>query len=459
MHIRQREGLHQEKGFAEYGRARYQGCEIHPVGLMAIFVGGFVQTVSFFFLFSVYVCMYVSLCVPLWILHPAIFTGDDIFVPFWNHYRLFGTQKGFCPTKELSDFTLKDASLELDYYEPGDVVYAKILRIDHDDKIDLSFRRSRMLSSHSQLISLGKCDSPITKQHADSSSDDDYEVEVETSQETHETTNGSPQVSKKRNLRKRTGETSEEHQTKKRTEKKKFFNPRLVSDTAFLNPHAVESMCSYFRVRDYETLLPVKKYDPIDSFDQLREQQSKVWSQNTVAEGIAHAKGGNYKEAFRLYAEALNVYPNKNAYVARGAAFANQYQQDSAKPFKLLHSAIHEFQEALKIDPHDANAIKYKEACEQRLLDDGGVIDRHPKERSSLTSSQNAGHRHTDQPQPEKSIEEEDAAISELLRKLKEEKRKRKAEKKEKKDKKKSKDKDRKKSKKSRRHHDYDSSD
>jgi tetratricopeptide (TPR) repeat protein len=78
-----------------------------------------------------------------------------------------------------------------------------------------------------------------------------------------------------------------------------------------------------------------------------------------VAQGIAHAKQGNYQEAMKCYAQALEVDPkHRDAFVARGAAYANK---------SMLEAAVKEFQTALAIDPHDANAQKYLKATQQKV--------------------------------------------------------------------------------------------
>jgi len=62
----------------------------------------------------------------------------------------------------------------------------------------------------------------------------------------------------------------------------------------------------------------------------------------------------------KFYAQALEVDPNfKDAFVAKGAAYANQGK---------LESAIEEFERALKIDPDDKNALKYLDATEVKVF-------------------------------------------------------------------------------------------
>jgi tetratricopeptide (TPR) repeat protein len=78
-----------------------------------------------------------------------------------------------------------------------------------------------------------------------------------------------------------------------------------------------------------------------------------------VARGIVHAKRKEWELAIEKYNEALRYCPNyRDAYVARGAAYANLNQ---------YHKAMTEFKMALKIDPTDPNATKYLEICHQRV--------------------------------------------------------------------------------------------
>lgn len=67
---------------------------------------------------------------------------------------------------------------------------------------------------------------------------------------------------------------------------------------------------------------------------------------------------GDYKEAHRCYDKAIQLDPgSSDAWVARGAAFANQQRFDQA---------LTSFQAALQFEPGNANAAKYLEAVAQR---------------------------------------------------------------------------------------------
>jgi tetratricopeptide (TPR) repeat protein len=75
--------------------------------------------------------------------------------------------------------------------------------------------------------------------------------------------------------------------------------------------------------------------------------------------GITHAKKSDYKSAMKFYNQALQVDPkNKDAYVARGAAFAN---------VNMLEDAVLDFEKALTIDGTDANANKYLAIIREKL--------------------------------------------------------------------------------------------
>lgn len=68
---------------------------------------------------------------------------------------------------------------------------------------------------------------------------------------------------------------------------------------------------------------------------------------------------GEYQQALDCYNKALTLNPsNCDAYVARGAAHANQ---------KHFHAAVADFQAALRLDPSNANAAKYLQATTEHM--------------------------------------------------------------------------------------------
>ncbi len=74
---------------------------------------------------------------------------------------------------------------------------------------------------------------------------------------------------------------------------------------------------------------------------------------------MAHAKAGEYDAAQRCYAQALELDPaQRDAHVARGAALAN---------CGMLERGVEACEEALRIDPDDANAARYRDAMRAKL--------------------------------------------------------------------------------------------
>eukprot|EP01103_Thecamoeba_quadrilineata_P002781 TRINITY_DN1266_c1_g1_i5.p1 TRINITY_DN1266_c1_g1~~TRINITY_DN1266_c1_g1_i5.p1 ORF type:complete len:561 (-),score=126.95 TRINITY_DN1266_c1_g1_i5:47-1729(-) len=223
--------------------------------------------------------------------------------------------KALCHLSELSDFNVKDAAQELDLYCIGDNVVAIVLNVNpEDERVSLSFKRSRLSTPTGSYV-LGKCDSPISEKK----NEDDTEP------------------------------------------RELVYNQLLLRDSAFHNPHALESMIGHFNLDQLGSFFTTHCYKEEDFYDKLREKQNKTWAQETVARGIASAKKGEYEAAMKCYGEALQVHPsNPDAFVARGAAYANQ---------NLLPAAIKEFKTALRIDPQDLNAQKYLAICQQKMIE------------------------------------------------------------------------------------------
>lgn len=99
--------------------------------------------------------------------------------------------------------------------------------------------------------------------------------------------------------------------------------------------------------------------DDMPSCEELRETQNVTWAQESVQYGVSRAKAGQYAEALEAYGKALDLCPrNVDAWVGRGAAFANQNR---------LKEAVAEFERAVAIDPEHRNALAYREATLQKL--------------------------------------------------------------------------------------------
>ena len=80
--------------------------------------------------------------------------------------------------------------------------------------------------------------------------------------------------------------------------------------------------------------------------------------------GVSHAKGGDYTTALKCYEQALELDTcHRDAYVARGAAFANQHRcvryivviMNLVEKLIFVHHRFREassdFETALEIDP------------------------------------------------------------------------------------------------------------
>ncbi|KAL3139727.1 hypothetical protein ABBQ38_004032 [Trebouxia sp. C0009 RCD-2024] len=92
----------------------------------------------------------------------------------------------------------------------------------------------------------------------------------------------------------------------------------------------------------------------------LKSQLRLAWSGEAVKQGVAHAKKAEYDTALGCYKKALELdRRNVDAWVARGAAYANQH---------AFPKAISDFQTALEIEPGHVNASKYLRVTEQHMV-------------------------------------------------------------------------------------------
>ncbi|KAA6424453.1 MAG: hypothetical protein FRX49_05665 [Trebouxia sp. A1-2] len=96
-----------------------------------------------------------------------------------------------------------------------------------------------------------------------------------------------------------------------------------------------------------------------DSRQFLKAQLKLGWSSEAVKQGVVHAKKGEYDAALGCYKKALDLdRRNVDAWVARGAAYANQ---------RAFPRAVSDFQTALEIEPGHVNASKYLRVTEQHM--------------------------------------------------------------------------------------------
>ncbi|KAI8617031.1 hypothetical protein BC830DRAFT_1217527 [Chytriomyces sp. MP71] len=95
-----------------------------------------------------------------------------------------------------------------------------------------------------------------------------------------------------------------------------------------------------------------------ESYLSLSKRQNAVWATRIVVKGIEHSQNKNWIEAIKEYTKAIEIHPEcVDAFVARGAAYANQGKFDKA---------IQDHSHALKLQPNHENARRYLEKCMQR---------------------------------------------------------------------------------------------
>ncbi|KAG2495722.1 hypothetical protein HYH03_006321 [Edaphochlamys debaryana] len=88
--------------------------------------------------------------------------------------------------------------------------------------------------------------------------------------------------------------------------------------------------------------------------DLLRRRMDAQWAVECVKQGVVHAKKGDYPEAHKAYAKALELDPaSAEALVARGAAHANT---------RAFREAEADLRRALELEPGHRNAAAYLEA-------------------------------------------------------------------------------------------------
>ncbi|KAL1921261.1 uncharacterized protein VTP21DRAFT_10977 [Calcarisporiella thermophila] len=94
------------------------------------------------------------------------------------------------------------------------------------------------------------------------------------------------------------------------------------------------------------------------TYMRLREEQNIRWANDCIKTGNEHAREHDFEKAIQQYNNAIRVcaeYPD--AFVARGAAYANMGQWDNA---------VNDLQKALELDPSHVNAKKYLQITSQK---------------------------------------------------------------------------------------------
>ncbi|TPX73888.1 hypothetical protein CcCBS67573_g04834 [Chytriomyces confervae] len=95
-----------------------------------------------------------------------------------------------------------------------------------------------------------------------------------------------------------------------------------------------------------------------ETYNSLGRRQNAAWARTIVVEGISLSQDKKLPEAISKYTKAIEIDPEcVDAYVARGAAHANQGSFDKA---------IADHSHALKLQPSHENAQRYLQKCIQR---------------------------------------------------------------------------------------------
>eukprot|EP01063_Lacrimia_lanifica_P000475 TRINITY_DN1023_c1_g1_i1.p1 TRINITY_DN1023_c1_g1~~TRINITY_DN1023_c1_g1_i1.p1 ORF type:complete len:535 (+),score=157.83 TRINITY_DN1023_c1_g1_i1:1843-3447(+) len=132
----------------------------------------------------------------------------------------------------------------------------------------------------------------------------------------------------------------------------------LEGDPAFSNPASAHAMAAALGV-DLDARVLRREAPPKLDYLQLRDNQHRRYSQDAVALGVAKSRAGDYAGAEEYYTMALRYDEgNADAYVARGAARANQRQ---------FSRAAAAFEKALEIDSAHHNARKYLDAVRAKM--------------------------------------------------------------------------------------------
>ena len=126
------------------------------------------------------------------------------------------------------------------------------------------------------------------------------------------------------------------------------------TDTNFFNPSSVDMMVDAYRIdNEYiscssrlEDLLKKHAWTIDDCVDQVKLNKSN----DRLKKGIAFSRSEKYADAISQLSDAIDIYPTADAYVARGAAYAN---------IGAYVLAVDDFRDALKLDPAHTNASAY----------------------------------------------------------------------------------------------------
>eukprot|EP00747_Dinoflagellata_sp_TGD_P210464 gnl/TRDRNA2_/TRDRNA2_83734_c0_seq1.p1 gnl/TRDRNA2_/TRDRNA2_83734_c0~~gnl/TRDRNA2_/TRDRNA2_83734_c0_seq1.p1 ORF type:complete len:475 (+),score=69.99 gnl/TRDRNA2_/TRDRNA2_83734_c0_seq1:61-1485(+) len=143
----------------------------------------------------------------------------------------------------------------------------------------------------------------------------------------------------------------------------------LATDLRFANRANLRVRIQLLGLRHLHSTLLLESREPaargVCLGARLSSIQGRAWADRRVREGVSRARSGDQKGALERYDAALELCPrHKEALVARGAALANVGRHAQA---------LQDLDLALKIDPADRNAQKYKEITRRRAMEEAGV--------------------------------------------------------------------------------------
>jgi tetratricopeptide (TPR) repeat protein len=136
----------------------------------------------------------------------------------------------------------------------------------------------------------------------------------------------------------------------------------VTDDTNFFNPASINMMSDAYHIdnafiscsRYFKDLLSSEVW----TMDGLVASVKLGRSNDKLNRGIALTRSQKYGDAISNLAEAIDIYPTANAYVARGAAYAN---------IGALVLAVDDFRYALLLDPSHSNAQVYLSATTEKM--------------------------------------------------------------------------------------------
>lgn len=134
----------------------------------------------------------------------------------------------------------------------------------------------------------------------------------------------------------------------------------ICSDSNFFNPSGVKLMSAAFRLQDpYSTSSSlVKSLDKPWKFSDILEARAQARAEDKLKRAISLSREENYKDAITSCSDSIALHPTADAYVTRGAAYAN---------IGVLNLAVKDFKEALVLDPSHANASSYLAATLSKI--------------------------------------------------------------------------------------------